>query len=90
MKNVKELLREIKKKDYTVTVYGDEIIIYVDNDGNEFPIRESFDASIIENFVTFFIDGWDGHYDDEETFYNDMQEIAKNIVLEDLEVTYDS
>ncbi|EQC0886174.1 AcrIIA4 family anti-CRISPR protein [Listeria monocytogenes] len=80
--NINELVREIKSRDYTVRLDGTDsnsitkLIIDVNNDGNEYVISESQDTSIVENFADSFVDGWTGTYEDEEDFYNDMQEIA--------------
>lgn len=81
--NLKELVREIKNKDYTAKLSGTDsnsitqLIIHVNNDGNEYVISESNFESIVEKFVSTFENGWDGAYEDEEEFYNDMQDIVK-------------
>ncbi|HAM1535987.1 TPA: AcrIIA4 family anti-CRISPR protein [Listeria monocytogenes] len=79
--NINDLIREIKNKDYTVKLSGTDsnsitqLIINVNNDGNEYGISESNFESIVEKFVSNFENGWDGAYEDEEKFYNDMQAI---------------
>ncbi|EAE1294218.1 AcrIIA4 family anti-CRISPR protein [Listeria monocytogenes] len=79
--NINDLIREIKNKDYTVKLSGTDsnsitqLIINVNNDGNEYGISESNFESIVEKFVSNFENGWDGTYEDEEEFYNDMQAI---------------
>lgn len=80
--NLKELVRVIKNKDYTAKLSGTDsnsitqLIIHVNNDGNEYGISESNFESIVEKFVSNFEKGWDGAYEDEEEFYNDMQDIV--------------
>ncbi|EJA0792773.1 AcrIIA4 family anti-CRISPR protein [Listeria monocytogenes] len=79
--NINDLIREIKNKDYTVKLSGTDsnsitqLIINVNNDGNEYVISESNFESIVEKFVSNFENGWNGVYEDEEEFYNDMQAI---------------
>ncbi|EAC8105299.1 hypothetical protein IA51_10325 [Listeria monocytogenes] len=79
--NINDLIREIKNKDYTVKLSGTDsnsitqLIINVNNDGNEYGISESNFESIVEKFVSNFENGWDGAYEDEKEFYNDMQAI---------------
>ncbi|EEU7817149.1 AcrIIA4 family anti-CRISPR protein [Listeria monocytogenes] len=78
---INDLIREIKNKDYTVKLSGTDsnsitqLIINVNNDGNEYVISESNFESIVEKFVSNFENGWNGVYEDEEEFYNDMQAI---------------
>ncbi|EPY2525842.1 AcrIIA4 family anti-CRISPR protein [Listeria monocytogenes] len=94
--NINELIREIKNKDYTVKLSGTDsnsiakLIIDVNNDGNEYVISESQEASIVESFADSFVDGWTGAYEDEEDFYNDMQEIAQDIILETLKEAFEN
>lgn len=94
--NINELVREIKSRDYTVRLDGTDsnsitkLIIDVNNDGNEYVISESQDTSIVENFADLFVDGWTGTYEDEEDFYNDMQEIAQDIILETLKEAFEN
>ncbi|TYV30997.1 AcrIIA4 family anti-CRISPR protein [Listeria monocytogenes] len=90
MRNLKELVREIEKKGYRVINQTTDLVIDINGNGNDYPIKANHYKSILEQFIEIFKNGWNGVYEDEETFYNDMQEIAKNIVLENLEVTYDS
>ncbi|MBC2191629.1 AcrIIA4 family anti-CRISPR protein [Listeria sp. FSL L7-0229] len=93
--NINELVREIKNRDYTVRLEGTDnnsitnLIIDINNDGNEYPISESTE-SIVENFAELFVDGWNGTYEDEEDFYNDMQEIAQDIILETLKEAFEN
>ncbi|EPM3047868.1 AcrIIA4 family anti-CRISPR protein [Listeria monocytogenes] len=67
-----------------------KLIIDVNNDGNEYVISESANESIVESFADSFVDGWTGTYEDEEDFYNDMQEIAQDIILETLKEAFEN
>lgn len=96
--NINELVREIKNKDYKVRLDGTDsnsitkLIIDVNNDGNEYVVSESQskDKTVVEEFADAFVDGWTGTYDDEEEFYNDMQEIAQDIILETLKEAFEN
>lgn len=80
--NINELIREVKNKDYTAKLSGTDsnsiaqLIIRVNNDGNEYVISESENESIVEKFISAFKNGWNQEYEDEEEFYNDMQTIT--------------
>lgn len=93
---INELVREIKSREYTVRLDGTDsnsitkLIIDVNNDGNEYPISESANESIVESFADSFVGGWNGTYEDEEDFYNDMQEIAQDIILETLKEAFEN
>lgn len=93
---INELVREIKSRDYKVRLNGTDsnsitkLIIDVNNDGNEYVISESANESIVESFADSFVDGWTGTYEDEEDFYNDMQEIAQDIILETLKEAFEN
>ncbi|EEO6565123.1 AcrIIA4 family anti-CRISPR protein [Listeria monocytogenes] len=79
--NINELVREIKNKDYAVRLGGtdsnstSQLIIDVNNGGNEYVISESENESIVEKFISAFKNGWNQEYEDEEEFYSNMQAI---------------
>lgn len=91
MMTLTELKREIEKADYRARVSGTdsnsilEMIINVDGGGNDFAISESQYETIQEKFYDTFKNGWNGNYDDEEEFYNDMQKITEIMEDEDEE-----
>lgn len=91
MMTLRELKREIEKAGYRVRLSGTEwfstleLIINVDGAGNDFSIMEREDETIQERFYTTFLIGWNGEYEDEEDFYEDMKKIADHIFDEDAE-----
>ncbi|EHC6275887.1 AcrIIA4 family anti-CRISPR protein [Listeria monocytogenes serotype 1/2b] len=87
--NLNELKREIEKAEYRVRFSGTdsnstlEMVINVDGAGNDYPISESQYETIQEKFYDTFKNGWNGNYDDEEEFYNDMKKITEIMDDED-------
>ncbi|QIG60936.1 putative antiCRISPR protein [Listeria phage vB_Liva_VAfA18] len=73
--------KEIHAKGYKVTGTHQGYIAQInfDGTGNEYPLPATWDE-----FIETFKDGWNGTYEDEQAFFNDMQEIALEELLDEL------
>ncbi|AGI11339.1 hypothetical protein LP125_014 [Listeria phage LP-125] len=73
--------KEIHAKGYKVTGTHQGYIAQInfDGTGNEYPLPATWDE-----FIETFKDGWNGTYEDEQAFFNDMQEVALKEILDEL------
>lgn len=73
--------KEIRAKGYKVTGTHQGYIAQInfEGTGNEYPLPATW-----EEFIETFKDGWNGTYEDEQAFFNDMQEIALDEILDEL------
>ncbi|AGI11524.1 hypothetical protein [Listeria phage LP-KV022] len=85
MNELRSLEMSINAKKYDTRLEsGNRVLNIGFGDGEDYPVCSSSRYSLKESFIECFKDGWSGTYRDEKELMEDMQEIAQELILEEL------
>ncbi|AFQ96264.1 hypothetical protein P70_0075 [Listeria phage P70] len=85
MNELRSLEMSINAKDYATRLESGEGSLYIRfGDSEDYPVHASTNSTIKETFIELFKNGWNGYEEDEQELAEDMQEIAQELILEEL------